>query len=153
MGSPEFPYSGNQLILSSDRVHLHAKNEYVVILGREGVVVSTPKEVHINSNRGVLVDAPIIELGHEAQELGEKVMLGETFVHHLTIFIKSTKSIGSLLETVGATNIADMASKLVDAGSQLRIASSRLENIIAMSVEEDTNRVNSRVLSKTTYTK
>lgn len=149
MYTPEFPYKGNQLILMSDRVHIQSKSDYVILLGKQGVLLSTPKDVHINSESGIFLDSPSIELGHDAIVQGEKIILGETFIDHLTLFLKQIKYAGEKLEKVGATNVADMASKLVDAGTSIKTAAFRLENIIQISAETG----NSRILSKTTYTR
>lgn len=154
MITPNFPYKGNQVIVSSDRVHVHAKNEFAVISGKEGVVVSTPKEVHINSDKGIFLDSTIIELGHEANLYGENVILGRSFIHQLTIFLKSLKEAGEILNTVSAGKInsggtpADMVAKLKLVGDRIAFSCDRLEKNIALN-----SKLESRVLSKTTFTR
>jgi len=154
MDNSLFPYKSNQLILSSNRVHIHAKDDYAIVLGKKGVVLSTPKEVHINSNDGVFIDSNTIELGHEAKDLGENVVLGRTLVHHLTLFLKSLKSVGETLNSIkskdsgGGGISADGISKIRLAGARIQSTCDQLEKIISLD-----DKLESKVLSKTTYTR
>ncbi len=145
---PQFPYKSKQLILSSNRVQLLAKSDSVILFGDKSVILSSPGPIHVNSNEAILLDTDIIELGHEAKDLGEPVILGRRFIQRLSVFLRSVKYCGETLETVGKSNLADMASKLVDVGSQLKNSSESLEEYIKLDEE-----LSSRILSKNTYTR
>jgi hypothetical protein len=145
---PEFPYSGKQVVVSSDRVHIYAKNDSAVIFGKRAVIISTPAQVHINSNDTVIVDSPTVELGNDAKSIGEPVILGRKFILQLVEFLNTVNRCGVILGGVGESNIGDLASKLVDVGDILASKSEQLKTYI----EVDIN-LESKVLSKTTYTR
>jgi hypothetical protein len=145
---PEFPYSGKQVIVSSDRVHIYAKSDSAVIFGKRAVIISTPAQVHINSNDTVIVDSPIVELGHSAKSIGEPVILGRKFILQLVEFLNTVTECGIILSGVGESNIGDLVSKLVDVGEILASKSLQLKSYI-----EVDELLESKVLSKTTYTR
>lgn len=148
MYTPSFPFIGNQLILASDRVHLLAKTDAIVLMGDQSVILSSPNEIHIDSNKAVFIDSPKIELGNEAELRGQPVILGRDFIKQLQQFLQQVSYCGTTLESVGKSNLADMASKIVDVGSQLKNSSDKLKNFIQL----DEN-LNSKVLSNVTYTR
>jgi hypothetical protein len=148
MYTPSFPFTGNQLILASDRVHLLARTDAVILMGDQSVILSSPNEVHIDSNKAVLIDSPKVELGNEAELMGQPVILGRDFIKQLQLFLQQVSYCGATLESVGKSNLADMASKIVDVGSNLKNSSDKLKNHIQL----DDNQ-KSKVLSNVTYTR
>jgi hypothetical protein len=148
MYTPSFPFTGNQLILASDRVHLLARTDAVILMGDQSVILSSPNEVHIDSNKAVLIDSPKVELGNEAELRGQPLILGRDFIKQLQLFLQQVSYCGATLESVGQSNLADMASKIVDVGSNLKNSADKLKNNIQL----DAN-LNSKVLSKVTYTR
>ena len=148
MYTPSFPYLGNQLMLASDRVHLLARTDAVILMGEQSVILTSADEVHINATNATLIDSPKVELGHDAQLRGQPVILGRDFIRQLMSFLQQVSNCGSTLETVGQTNLADMASKIVDVGSKLKISSDKLNEYISL----DSN-AKSKVLSNVTYTR
>ncbi len=148
MYTPNFPFLSNQVMLASDRIHLLAKTDAVILMGQESVILSSANEVHINANNATLIDSPKIELGSNAQSIGQPVILGTDFIRQLMLFLQQVSNCGSALETVGQTNLADMASKIVDVGSNLKISADKLNDYISL----DQN-LSSKVLSNVTYTR
>jgi len=66
---PVFPYKGNQLILSSERVTLHAKNDAIFLFGKKAVGLSSTNTINLDASNKVIVAAPVIELGNKAESL------------------------------------------------------------------------------------
>jgi hypothetical protein len=145
---PQFPYKSKQLILSSNRIQLLAKSDSVILFGDKSVILSSPGPIHVDSNEAILLDADIIELGNEAKDLGEPVILGRRFINRLRVYLSQVRYCGDRLEMVGKSNLANMASTLVDVGSVLKNSSESLEEYIKLDEE-----LSSRVLSKITYTR
>jgi len=147
MYTPTFPYKGKQVIISSDRVQILAKNEAIVMFADECIVLSSPGETHINSDSAVLIDSPKIELGSDAQILGEPIILGLEFINQLSLFLKKLEDVGFKIQNVKG-NAADMAAKLKDAGGDLQTIANRLNDFIKLDTE-----LRSKVLSNITYTR
>jgi len=145
---PNFPYTGNQLILASDRVQLLAKTDAIILMGDQSVILSSANEVHIDATKATMIDAPKIELGNDAQLKGQPVILGRDFIRQLDLFLKQVSYCGETLASVGKSSPADMVSKIVDVGKQLNISANQLKNYIAV----DSN-LRSKVLSNVTYTR
>ena len=89
MFKPVFPYKGNQLILTSDRVTLHSKTDAIFLFGKEAVSLSSVKTINLDSKEKILLDSKIIELGPKAQTLGEPIILGETFTTQLILLLNN----------------------------------------------------------------
>ena len=83
MLTPQFPYKGNQIIISSGRVVVHAKDDAVFILGKQAVGISSPKTINLDSNEKILLNCSKIELGYKAESQGEPIILGKTFTREL----------------------------------------------------------------------
>ena len=71
---PQFPYKGDQIILSSDRVLLHSKNDSVFLFGKQAVSLSSTKTINLDAIDKVLISTNKIELGNEAEALGEPLV-------------------------------------------------------------------------------
>ena len=55
MFKPEFPYKGNQVIISSGRVLLHAKEDFIFLFGKKGVGISTPNTFNIDATEATQI--------------------------------------------------------------------------------------------------
>ncbi len=55
MYKPVFPYKGNQLILTSDRVTLHAKNDAIFLFGKQAVGLSSTNTINLDAVNKVIV--------------------------------------------------------------------------------------------------
>jgi len=60
---PEFPYSGNQIIIDSGRIHLNAKDDMAFILAKKSIGLSSPGSINIDTNSTFVVNARKIKLG------------------------------------------------------------------------------------------
>jgi hypothetical protein len=145
MFDPKFPYKGNQIIISSDRVLLHSKTDAIFLFGKEAVSLSSTKTINLDSVEGVKIDSPSIELGHEAKTLGEPVVLGRTLTQELKGLLDSIKAAGDHLKKASSENAtmgATMQSISI-AGALLSTAATTL-NI---------RLTGNSILSKNTFTK
>jgi len=145
MFEPKFPYKGNQIIISSDRVLLHSKTDAIFLFGKEAVSLSSTKTINLDSVEGVKIDSPSIELGHEAKTLGEPVVLGRTLTQELKGLLDAIKSAGDNLKKASSENAtmgATMQSISI-AGALLSTAATTLNSRLT----------GNSILSKNTFTK
>jgi hypothetical protein len=141
---PEFPYKGNQIILTSDRVTLHSKKDGVFLFGKATVGLSSVGTINLDSKEKVLIDAPKIELGNKAEQFGEPVPLGNSLQSVLSDMNEVLNLLSNAMSKANGTDDTSTALSLATiqvAGSTslitIRNIQSRLQNI----------------LSQTTYTK
>lgn len=142
---PEFPFKGNQIILSSDRVMLHSKSDAIFLFGKQAVSLSSTKTINLDATEKILFDSPIIELGNKAQNLGQPVLMGWTFNRQLVILLTNISNAGILLMQVSESDLGGSMQAIASAGQILTKEAKRLANIL--------NTADSPVLSKTTYTR
>lgn len=145
MFTPQFPYKGNQLILTSDRVMIHSKSDAIFLFGKEAVSLSSTRTINLDAIEKVLIDSPKIELGSKAESLGQPVILGFSFNRQMVILLKNISSAGVLLAQVSESDLAGSMQAIASAGQILNKEASRLSNLL--------NSASSPVLSKTTYTR
>jgi hypothetical protein len=145
MYSPQFPYKGNQLILTSDRVMLHSKNDAIFIFGKQAVSLSSPQTINLDASQKVLIDSPKIELGRKAETDGEPIILGRTFNRQLTQLLDELAAAGTLLAQVSTTNLGASMQYISISGTKINQQATILADII-----RDPNSI---VLSKNTFTK
>jgi hypothetical protein len=142
---PEFPYKGNQIIISSDRVTIHSKLDSIFLFGKQAVSLSSTKTINLDAYNEVKIDSPIIQLGHEARVLGEPTVLGRTLTIQLQQLLSSIKQAGSELSKASSENstLGATMESIHAAGILLFNASTSLEN----SLKADS------ILSKNTFTR
>lgn len=144
---PIFPYTGSQIIHTSDRVMLHSRTDGVFIFGKATVGLSSPSTINLDSNEGVKIDSPVVELGHDAMNSGEQVVLGNTLSAFLNELIDSLTLLSTTLSQADGTNqnsVAASFSAIKIAGDKLAKAADNLKKMITPGQEE--------ILSDVTYT-
>lgn len=142
---PKFPYKGNQIILSSERVMLHAKSDAIFLFGKQAVSLSSTKTINLDAFEKVLIDCEIIELGHNAQALGEPLILGKTFNRQLSVFLDRIASAGTLLANVSETDLGASMQYIASAGQKINEEATRLGDLV--------RNPDSIILSKNTFTR
>jgi hypothetical protein len=142
---PQFPFKGNQIILSSDRVMLHSKSDAIFLFGKEAVSLSSTKTINLDASEAILLDTPIIELGSRARDLGQPIILGFSFNRQLVILVKKIANAGLLLSQVSESDLGGSMQAISSAGQILYKEGTRMSNLL--------NTPNSPILSKTTYTR
>lgn len=124
---PIFPYTGNQLILSSGRVTLHSKDDSVMIFGKKAIALSSLGTVNLDVSTKVIINSPKIELGLSAEKLGEPVLLGNKTVFLIARLLDSLTQLAGALSQMSETQlqtaipaIANTSKKLADVCPVLR---------------------------------
>jgi hypothetical protein len=119
MFKPEFPYKGNQLILTSDRVTLHSKNDAIFLFGKQAVSLSSPKTINLDATEKVLIYSPKIELGARAEQEGEPVVLGERLNEQLAVLTNAISTAGILLKQASTSKLGTAMESIREAGQIL----------------------------------
>lgn len=130
MLSPKFPFNGNQVILTSDRVTLHSKTDGIFLFGKGIISLSSPQTINLDANEKILFDCPKIELGHKAEKLGQPILLGKVFIDNLVLLLQSLQEAGSYLSTVNESNAASSFMNIASAGNAMYGMASRLADIL-----------------------
>lgn len=145
MYKPVFPYKGNQLILTSDRVTLHAKNDAIFLFGKQAVGLSSPNTINLDSGTKIILAGPVIELGNKAQALGQPIVLGDNLNQQLRSILGALSAIGTLLAQSSESDLGATMSNIASAGKLINTESNRILQALEPS--------NSVILSKNTFTR
>ena len=143
MIKPQFPYLGNQCIITSDRVTLHSRKDGIYLFGKATVCLSSPGTVNIESNEALKISAPIIELGLNARHLGQPLVLGLELSELLDELIQALQVVAVALSKADGTSeeaVADSFDDIKVSGESLVQATDSAAAII------------STILSTKTYT-
>jgi hypothetical protein len=143
MIKPEFPYLGNQCIITSDRVTLHSRKDGIYLFGKATVCLSSPSTVNIESNEALKINAPLIELGLNAKILGQPAILGLELTDLLDELIQALQVVAVALSKADGTSeeaVADSFNDIKVSGDLLVSATNNAEAILP------------DILSKNTYT-
>ena len=142
MYTPQFPYTGNQAIITSGGVLIHSYDDFIFVLGKKGVAISSPATFTVDANERTIIASPKIELGYQAEIVGEPIMLGKT----------TAQQLGRLLDAIEALSNALNGLKIgqVDTAIPVIVQTSKVLSSTAKSVKA---QLNSKCLSKTTYSK
>jgi len=147
MLNPQFPYKNNQIILSSDRVILHAKEDGVFLFGKQMIALASNGTVNIDAKESIKLDSDIIELGTQAYLKGEPVVLGKKVKTLLYRLLDALEQVGYELQRVSKSG--DASSWLIVKG-----AGHDIENICsALKFEVDDPSGPNYILSNTTFTR
>jgi len=141
---PEFPYKGNQIILTSDRVTLHSKKDGVFLFGKATVGLSSVGTINLDSKEKVLIDSPKIELGNKAEQFGEPVPLGNS----LQSVLSDMNDVLTLL-----SNAMSKASGTDDTSTAMSLATIQVAGSTSLISLKDVQSRLQNILSQTTYTK
>lgn len=142
MYSPQFPYKNNQLILSSDRVILHSKNDAIFLFGKQAVSLSSTKTINLDATEKVLIDCPKIELGRKAEADGEPVVLGNKLNEQLLDLVIAIQTAAVMLKQVSTTDLGASMQVVRNAGDILYNAAENSRIYIDQKI----------ILSKNTFT-
>jgi hypothetical protein len=145
MLKPVFPYKGDQIILSSERVLLHSKTDAIFLFGKEAVSLSSTKTINLDAVDKVLLDTKIIELGPKAQALGEPTVLGRSMVTQLSVLLANIEQAGNKLSVVASEDLGASMQKIREAGQLMAKESARLRVLL--------QSADTPVLSKVTFSR
>ena len=97
MFKPQFPYTGNQVIISSGRVVHHSYDDFIFLFGKKGVSISSPATFTVDANERTIIASPKVELGFQAEKNGEPVLLGKSTVTQLGFLLDAIKNVSDAL--------------------------------------------------------
>jgi len=143
MLSPQFPYKSDQLILSSNRIVLHSKEDAIFLFGKAAVGLSSTQTINLDANEKILIDCQKIELGNKAEIEGEPVVLGNTLNEKLIKLLELLSAAGNELRKVNTLNLGSSMDAIRTAGQTIEKASDDLKNDL----------LNKQILSKNTFTR
>ena len=139
---PQFPYIGNQVIITSGRVTHHSYDDFIFMFGKKGVSISSPATFTVDANERTIIASPKIELGYQAESKGEPVLLGRS----------TAVQLGFLLDAI--QNLSDALSKMSAEELETSIAGILQTSVVLSGTAKTVKaQLNSACLSKNTYTK
>lgn len=139
---PQFPYLGNQAIITSGRVTIHSYDDFIFLFGKKGVAISSPTTFTVDADERTIIASPKIELGYQAERVGEPVMMGLTTATQLGRLLDALESVSNALNSLAIGEV-DTAIPRITAST--KILSSTITSVKA--------QLRTKCLSKTTYTK
>ena len=145
MFKPVFPYKGNQIILTSDRVTLHSKSDAIFLFGKQAVGLSSPETINLDAGKKIILAGPVVELGNKAQALGQPVVLGNTLNEKLILIIEALNAAAILLTQVSTSQPGKSMESVREAGQYLYQQMSSLRAQLTPGVSD--------ILSKNTFTR
>ena len=143
MFKPVFPYQGNQLILTSDRVTLHSRTDAIFLFGKQAVSLSSTKTINLDANEGIKLYSPIVELGPNAKVEGQPVILGTNLNQQLIVLLNNIANAGMLMSQASESDLGASMQYIASAGKILADESNRLVDTLQSNF----------ILSKNTFTK
>jgi hypothetical protein len=141
MYTPKFPYTGNQVIITSGRVTHHSYDDFIFLFGKKGVAISSPSTFTVDANEKTIIASPKIELGFNAIE---PVLLGRTTAVQLVRLFEQLKQVSDSLNKL-AVGEEDTAGAIAQIVSSTKVLSDTIKNV--------NGRLQSECLSNNTYTR
>lgn len=137
---PAIPYGGNQAIISSNRVTLHAQEDSILIFGKKAIALSSLGTINLDIRDKLIINSPKIELGLDAERLGDPVILGNKNVELMTRLLYQLELLGSALQCLTETQLELAIPEIVYSAQKLSETTQALQGDL------------SSTLSKVTYT-
>ena len=138
MYTPQFPYLGNQVIISSGRVTVHSYDDFIFLFGKKGVGISSPATFTVDAREKTVINSTIISLGLNAVQ---PVLLGSETVKQLGNLLDKIQELSDALEKINAKELAISIPGIVTAS---KLLSSTSKDVKA--------RLSAECLSKNTFT-
>jgi len=142
MYKPQFPYLGNQAIITSGRVVHHSYDDFIFLFGKKGVSVSSPATFTVDANERTIIASPKVELGYEAETKGEPVLLGKTTAVQLGFLLDAIQNLSDALKVISVEELETAIPKILETSVVLSATAATVKA-----------QLNSACLSKNTYTK
>ena len=139
---PQFPYVGNQAIITSGRVTIHSYDDFIFLFGKKGVAISSPSTFTVDATERTIIASPKIELGYQAERVGEPVMLGRT----------TAVQLGRLLDAIQLLSNALNKLKIGEMDTAIPVIV-QTSNVLSSTARSVKAQLSSKCLSKQTYTK
>ena len=140
MYTPEFPYTGNQVIISSGRVLNHSYDDFVLIFGKKGVALSSPATFTVDAQERTIINSPVIELGYRAERIGEPILLGTSTAVQLSFLLDAIANLAAALKELNPEEVESSFPQIVQTAIVLEDTAKTVSG-----------KISSRCLSKTTF--
>ena len=142
MFKPEFPYKGNQVIISSGRVTNHSYDDFIFMFGKKGVSISSPATFTVDATESTSISSGFIELGLRAKLEGDPVLLGRKTAFQLGQLLDNLQALGNSLANISESGLAASLPEIIKSAK-----------ILADTAPVIKKQLQGPCLSKTTYTK
>jgi hypothetical protein len=142
MYQPQFPYLGNQVIISSGRVVHHSYDDFIFLFGKKGVAISSPATFTVDANEKTTIASPKIELGFSALRVGEPVLLGTSTTIQLGFLIDAIINLAAALQKISAEELETSIPEIINTSKVLQGIGNRVKA-----------QLGSTCLSKNTFTR
>lgn len=142
MYQPQFPYTGNQVIISSGRVTHHSYDDFIFLFGKKGVAISSPATFTVDASEKTTLASPKIELGFNASRIGEPLLLGSSTVIQLGFLLDAITNVSLALQKMSAEQLETAIPEIISTSKVLEGIATRVKA-----------QLNSTCLSKNTFTR
>lgn len=139
MYKPNFPYLGNQAIITSGRVVLHSYDDFIFLFGKKGVSISSPSTFTVDANEKTIIASPNIQLGFDADE---PVLLGRSTVVQLGQLLDAIQNLSKELKNINTADFSTVFPSIAKESTVLEGIAGRVKA-----------QLNTSCLSKNTFTK
>ena len=139
---PQFPYTGNQVIITSGRVTHHSYDDFIFLFGKKGVAISSPATFTVDANERTIVASPKIELGYQAEKDGDPILLGGKTVEQLGDLLTAIKKLSDALIKMSEKELETSIPGIVNASKVLSSQATTIKSQLEINC-----------LSKSTFTK
>jgi hypothetical protein len=111
---PQFPYSGNQIILSSDRVMIHSKNDAIFLFGKAAVGISSTKTINLDAKQEIYLSSSKVYLGSAANKIDnyQPSVLGDNLTNELLELYSYLSNVAKILGKVNESNLASWVASM-----------------------------------------
>ena len=142
MYQPQFPYLGNQAIITSGRVVAHSYDDFIFLFGKKGVAISSPATFTVDANEKTTIASPKIELGFQALTLGQPILLGANTVLQLGFLLDAIGKLSVALQKISAEELETSIPEIINSSKILEGIATRVKT-----------QLNTSCLSKNTFTR
>lgn len=124
---PTFPYSGRQIILDSGRLHLNAKDDFVLLMAKKSISLSAKDgSINFDTDNSVIVNANKIKLGI-GENSDHPLVYGDELVNLILTMAQFFQQVADALseaeDSIGGKSAEDkMASKNLSKLSKLMVS-------------------------------
>ena len=137
---PQFPYVGNQAIITSGRVTIHSYDDFIFLFGKKGVAISSPNTFTVDANERTIITSRTIELGYRAETFGEPILLGQSTITQLGFLFKAIENLANALKELDSESLESSFPLIVQTAV-----------ILEDTAKTVSSKISTKCLSKTTF--
>ena len=139
---PQFPYVGNQAIITSGRVTIHSYDDFIFLFGKKGVAISSPNTFTVDANERTIITSRTIELGYRAERIGEPILLGTSTATQLGFIFRAIENLAKALKELDSESVESSFPLIVQTATVLEDTAKTVSS-----------KISTRCLSKTTFSR